>query len=191
MNRLRTLRCMHLPLMAGCILSLLLLSACGFHLRGAVLLPPELARMQIIGISAHSERGEEITAVLQAAGAQVVVTDATAQLHISGEQQSRRLLSVGISGRAAEYELDYTFAYELRIPVIITDQDGVESVHYRVELAQQNISLQRDYSFDSSNVLGAGGEEELLLREMRSLAVHQMLRQLRYGLMNKQVEGGN
>ncbi|GAB4289231.1 MAG: hypothetical protein Kow0096_02000 [Thiohalomonadaceae bacterium] len=160
----------------------MLLTSCGFHLRGAVALPPQLARTQLVGIDARSELAAEITAALEGAGAQVVTTDATAQLHISGERENRRLLSVGRTGRASEYEVTYQFSFELREPVVVQDTGGKEKVRYRVLVPQQTISLNRDYTFDPDSVLGKGEEENLLVREMRAFALRQMLVRLRAGL---------
>lgn len=156
----------------------LLLTSCGFHLRGAIELPPQLARTQLVGINERSELADEMTAALDGAGAQVVTTDATAQLHVSGERQNRRLLSVGRTGRASEYEVTYQFSFELRVPVVSKDKDGKDKVHYRVLVPRQSVSLSRDYSFDRNNVLGKGEEEDLLVREMRAFAVRQMLLRL-------------
>jgi len=154
------------------------LVACGFHLRGAVVLPPQMERTQLVGIDARSALAEEIRTALENAGARVVEVDATAQLVISGEREARRLLSVGSTGRASEYELTYQFSYELRAPA----QDKTGEAITVVLLPQQTMSLNRDYSFDPDNVLGKGEEEALLLREMRAFAVRQMLLRLRAGL---------
>jgi LPS-assembly lipoprotein len=158
----------------------LLLTSCGFHLRGAVTLPPQMERTQLLGVDARSALAAEITAALEDAGVRVVAGDATAQLVISGERQARRLLSVGSTGRASEYEITYQFSFELRAPAEATAAGGKPAVV--VLVPQQSISLNRDYSFDPDNVLGKGDEEALLVREMRSFAVRQMLVRLRAGL---------
>lgn len=154
------------------------LAACGFHLRGAITLPSQMERTQLLGVDARSALAEEITVALENAGARVVAGDATAQLHISGEREARRLLSVGSTGRASEYELTYQFSFELRVPAVDDTGKGTSEVL----LAQQTVSLNRDYAFDPDNVLGKGEEEALLLREMRAFAVRQMLLRLRAGL---------
>lgn len=165
-----------------CILYLALLSACGFHLRGAITLPPQMARTQLVGIDARSALADEIVAALENAGAQVVADDATALLHLSAEREARRLLSVGSTGRASEYEITYQFSFELRVPVAVTDEHADKDRPVdRVLVPQQTISLSRDYSFDQHNVLGKGDEEALLVREMRAFAVRQMLLRLQAG----------
>jgi LPS-assembly lipoprotein len=159
----------------------LLLTSCGFHLRGAVTLPPQMERTQLLGVDARDPLAEEITAALEDAGVRVVAGDATAQLIVSGERQARRLLSVGSTGRASEYEISYQFSFELRAPAAEATDAGAKPAAV-VLVPQQGVSLDRDYSFDPDNVLGKGDEEALLVREMRSFAVRQMLVRLRAGL---------
>lgn len=166
-----------------CCLSLV---SCGFHLRGAVELPPQMERTQLAGIDARSALAEEIVAVLEGAGAQVVAADATAVLQIGDERETRRLLSVGSSGRASEYEVAYQFSFELRVPVTATDAAGEERIVHQVRVARQTVNLSRDYTFDPNNVLSMGDVEAVLVREMRSFAVRQMLLRLRAGLQQTQ-----
>ncbi len=173
-KRMGSRLCLYL---CSCIFALLL-SACGFHLRGAVTLPPQMERTQLVGIEPRGALAEEITAALENAGARVVAGDAAAQLHISGEREARRLLSVGSTGRASEYELTYQFSFELRIPEVDETGKAVTTVL----VPQQTVSLNRDYAFDPNSVLGMGEEEALLVREMRAFAVRQMLVRLRAGL---------
>ena len=156
--------------------------SCGFHLRGAVTLPPQMERTQLVGIDARSALAEEIVTVLEGAGAQVVAADATAVLQIGDERETRRLLSVGSSGRASEYEVAYQFSFELRVPVTARDAAGKESIVHQVRVARQTVNLSRDYTFDPNNVLSMGDVEAVLVREMRSYAVRQMLLRLRAGL---------
>lgn len=168
--------------LASLLVLSLLLVACGFHLRGSAALPPQMQTVELVGISSRSELGEEIVAALEESGGRVVSGAGSAELHVSGESQSRRLLSVGSGGRATEYEISYRFSYELRLAEEIRDENGQPVVRYRTRVAPQIMELQRDYAHNSANVLGSDDEEALLLREMRGLAVRQMLRQLQFEL---------
>ncbi len=163
-----------------CYLSLV---SCGFHLRGAVTLPPQMERTQLLGVEARGPLAAEITAALEDAGARVVAGDATAQLVISGERQARRLLSVGSTGRASEYEITYRFSFELRAPAEAAEAGAKPAVV--VLVPQQTVSLNRDYAFDPNSVLGKGDEESLLVREMRTFAVRQMLVRLHAALRER------
>jgi LPS-assembly lipoprotein len=160
------------------------LVSCGFHLRGAVVLPPQMERTQLVGVDPRGPLAQEIAAALEDAGARVVAGDATAQLVVSGEREARRLLSVGSTGRASEYEITYQFSFELRAPAADA-KEGVAAAAV-VLVPQQTVSLNRDYAFDPNSVLAKGDEEALLVREMRTFAVRQMLVRLQAALRQPQ-----
>lgn len=163
-----------------------LLTSCGFHLRGTVVLPSQMERTQLVGIEARGALAEEITTALENAGARVVTGDATAQLVVSGEREARRLLSVGSTGRASEYEITYQFSFELRAPAAMDETDAGADPAPVILVPQQTVSLNRDYAFDPDSVLGMGEEEALLVREMRVFAVRQMLLRLQAALRQPQ-----
>jgi LPS-assembly lipoprotein len=149
------------------LLLLSALGACGFHLRGAVSLPPVMERTLITGTD-NSPLYYELESALLAAGAQVVDDEeaATATLAIHSERSGRRVLSVDSQGRASEYELS------LRLVFSLVAQGG------RVIADRQELQLLRDYSFDPDNVLGSGGQEALLQTELRRYAARQILRRV-------------
>jgi LPS-assembly lipoprotein len=155
-----------------CIFALLL-SACGFHLRGAVALPEAMARTELRGVDPYGELATEIGAVLADAGAQVVASGegASAILHISGERFARRVASVDSSGKASQYELRYVLSGVLREP------DGGPLAPAR------DATVVRLLNADSDNALGTSTEEEMLRREMQRDAVRQLIRQLRIALV--------
>lgn len=179
------------------VLATLLLGGCGFHLRGAAEVPPQLARTQLLGTSARGPLAEEIAFVLDNAGAQLVQGDATSLLRITEDRFERRLLSVGSTGRATEYEITYRLGFTLSVPFMLeqdaqmpqsTDEQAQRKDRtplYKVMVPGQTIVLQRDYSFDPSRVLGKAEEEEMLMRELRAQAVRQMLLRLQAGLRVK------
>ncbi|WP_175452401.1 LPS-assembly lipoprotein LptE [Thiohalomonas denitrificans] len=144
----------------------LALSACGFQLRGAVVLPEAMEVTTIQG--GGGELRYEIRDALLAAGAQVVpgASPAVSRLIILGEDSERRVLSVGSGGMAREYELYYQIRYSLRGP------DGT------VLVPEQSVSMTRDYEHDPDNVLSSEQEESAVRDEMRQLAIRQMLRRV-------------
>lgn len=153
-----------LLLLVACYLSL---ASCGFHLRGAVELPPPLARTYIVG-AGNSPLYYELESALLAAGGEVVDRPeaATATLTIHGERYGRRVLSVDSAGRASEYELSLHITYSVRSP------DG------KILAEPEEVSQLRDYRFDPDNVLASGDQEEILQTEMRRYTVRQILRRL-------------
>ena len=150
--------------------ALLLLSGCGFHLRGNIDLPAGLQQMYIQGVAVHSPLGLELRSNLSASGVNIVSDVSAAQviLKMSAPAYKRRLLSVsGTSGKVAEYELIYTLRMSLQ------DRKG------KVLLASKTLQQLRDYTFERDNVLGKGNEEERLKSDMQRDLVRQVLTRLK------------
>ncbi|MFA7592529.1 MAG: LPS assembly lipoprotein LptE [Thiohalobacteraceae bacterium] len=145
-------------LMAGLLAALVLaVSACGFHLRGAVQLPPQLSKVYLQGGDPYDLLVRDWTRALATAGSTVVTEaqDATAILQIIANRGERRVLSVRATGKAQEYELYQILEFRVRDPA------------GRELLAAQHLELTRDYLFDPTDVLGKANEEETLRRDMR------------------------
>lgn len=160
-------------------LGLLLLSGCGFHLRGSVELPAALESLYIAGTPSDGELAVAIEIALASNGGQRAADreTATAVLAIEDERFTRRVLSVDSSGKALEYELNYRLAYTLY------SVEGKELVAY------QRIEQQRDYLYDAGNVLGMSDEEQALRETMRRSGVNRMLQRLRRSLVNATESG--
>lgn len=158
----------------------LFLSACGFHLRGAAVLPPAMSETLLEGTDRHGPLGDEIANALSVAGGQLVSgrESATAVLRILGERSDRRVLSVGADRKVDEYELHYQITYQLLSP------------KGEVLVPQQTVNAVRDYQFSSAEVLGKEREEETLRSEMRGYAVRQMLQRLRAVMLHTQETTG-
>jgi LPS-assembly lipoprotein len=144
---------------------LLLLTACGFHLRGAVQLPPELSELAVVDARPATDIAPELRRGLKNTGVQVS-DSATRVLQLKAEQYGKRVLSVDKSGRAQEYGLSYTVRFAL------TGAAGA------VWLPEAAVTQTRDLRFDAAAVLGTEGEERQLKAEMRQEAVLQILRRL-------------
>jgi LPS-assembly lipoprotein len=144
------------------------LAGCGFHLRGATVLPEAMTRTELRGAEVEGPLGVEVAQVLRNAGGALVGPGegATAVLVVANERVHRRVASVNAAGNASEYELRYVLTAALDAP------DG------EALAPQQTVTVVRTYNYDTSNVLGASNEEELLMVEMRRQAVRQLLRQI-------------
>lgn len=92
-------------------------------------------------------------------------TDATATLTISLDDTSQRVLSVSARNVPTEYEVYYTITYGL--------DAGTE-----VLLPQQTLTLTRDYTYDSTLVLGKAREEALLREAIVDDLVRVVLKQI-------------
>ena len=146
---------------------LMLLAVCGFQLQGAFSTPAEMERTYIATDDRHSLFYRELRATLESSG--VVLVDsaaaATATFTISFDETDQRVLSVSARNVPTEYEVYYTIEYALA---------GVETSL----LEYQTLTLTRDYTYDSTLVLGKGREEELLREAIVDDLVRIVLKQI-------------
>ncbi len=152
------------------LLVCLLVTACGFHLRGETVLPEWLKTAYVESDVRYSEVADELRRALRTAGASVVERpeQASAVIRIEGEQSKRRILSVGSDGRPREYELNYLLSY------------GVYESAGKVLLPSRTTSQAKVYAFDEVDVLGKSTERDELWRELRRRAVAAVMSRLRY-----------
>jgi len=174
----RVIRQPHLHAWLACLFLLgglpLLLAACGFHLRGSVVLPPELKVIALQGTERNGELGIALRNRLNSAGGKIVDSPANASaiLVISEDRHQRRVISVNDQGQADAYELIYRLGFQLERP------------DNSVWLPPVRITLRRQFNFDPANVLAKDDEEIRIVREMRMNAITQMLRRLKAGVLN-------
>lgn len=129
-----------------------LLTACGFQLRGSADLPAAMQVTYIKGVKPFGTLADDFAAALRLRN--ITVTDrelqATAVLHITGDNTEKLVVSVDTSGNVLEYEIRQTIHFS----VLTADQ--------RVVVAEQSVSLSRDYIFSSTDVLGKQREEQVV-----------------------------
>ncbi len=130
---------------------MLSLAGCGFQLRGATTIPPEMSRTYISTSDRHSVFYRKLRVGLQQAGAEMVDSpvDATAVFSIFTDVTDQRVISVSARNVPREYEIYYTVIYELN-----TDEATL--------MEERTQTLTRDYTFDETLVLGKAREEEVL-----------------------------
>lgn len=141
----------------------LVLSGCGFKLRGA----PEyqnLAALTVTGGSYDLRNGT--LDALEASG--VAVHDAAPQtLRIDNERFGRRTVAVDAQGRAAEIELRYSFFWQL-----------ADSKTSTAITPRRQITLVRNFNYDPENATASSDEESYTRQDMYRDATWQLLRQL-------------
>ena len=152
--------------LAAAIAASLLLTACGFQLRGAANLPYDtlhVASPTPTGFASDFRR-----AVAASRRTRIVERprDAQATLHVISETREKSILALSGGGRVREYELRYRVTYRM------TDKDNKEL------RPTTQIILRRDLSYNDVDTLSKESEEALLYREMQADAVNQVLRQL-------------
>jgi LPS-assembly lipoprotein len=156
----------HLLAWAPLLLALLLLGACGFHLRGSAQLPFSSLYVQV---SNATQLGHELKRVLRANDVRLSDTAAGAEatLVILSEIREKQILSLGGQGRVREYQLRYRMAYQLN-----------DTKKKTIITPPTEILLKRDISFNDNEALAKESEEALLYRDMQTDAVQQLLRRL-------------
>ncbi len=142
-------------------------AGCGFQLQGAMTTPTAMERTYIATANRYSPFYREFTATLRAAGVNVVdsPTDATATFTISYDETDQRVLSVSARNVPTEYEVYYTIQYTLD-----TSTDTL--------LEAQTLTLTRDYTYDSTLVLGKAHEEAQLREAIVDDLVRIVLKQI-------------
>jgi len=152
------------------IIFLLTLSACGFHLRGAQQSTAVTVEKVYVSTQAAGKVATAVKLQLPGAGSRVVASAADAGLTLELEKEyfDRSVLSVSpTTGKVEEYQLT------LSVAMSVTDANG------KTLLADEEIRLTRDYTFDEGAVLGKGEEEQVLRTEMIAQAAAQILRRLK------------
>jgi LPS-assembly lipoprotein len=142
------------------------LSACGFTLRGTQQLPyPTIA----LNVPANSPVGIELTRSIRTGTHTLVVSDPTkaaATFDLLAEVRDHVNTLVNAQGRTTDYTLRERLRFRLR------DAQGREVIE------ATELTAQRDISFNDSQRLSKESEEALLIRDMQSDLVQQVLRRL-------------
>ncbi len=144
----------------------LLLSGCGFQLRGRADLSFESIYVETDGFSLF---GAELRRVVQTGNVVEVVDtadEAEVVLKVVSELRERQILSLTGTGSVREFDLIYRVAYR------IMDSQLKDLA------APGEIVLRRAMLFDDTLRLAKESEAELLYRDMQTDAVRQMLRRL-------------
>ncbi|MBK9445423.1 MAG: hypothetical protein IPO00_04580 [Betaproteobacteria bacterium] len=144
----------------------LLLSACGFQLRGAYTLPYESLH---IALPDGSVIGAGLKRQIRAGGGTRIVEtreEAQGSFQQVTDLRERQILSLSTAGRVREVRLRYRYSYR------VIDPKGRELVQ------TTGVELTRDVTYDDSAVLAKEQEELLLWRDMENDLIQQLLRRL-------------
>jgi len=149
------------------LLVCLQLAGCGFHLQGALTTPPEMQRTYIATADNRSLFYRELRSALESAGVDLVdnATDATATFTISFDATDQRVLSVSARNVPTEFEVHYTIVYAL--------DSGAKNL-----LESQKLTLTRNYTYDTTLVLGKAREQDLLREAIVDDLVRIVLKQI-------------
>jgi LPS-assembly lipoprotein len=154
---------------AVALLAMVMLSACGFRLRGSGPQPVLPFKTLFVSVSDTSPVGVQLRRNLDAMSNIEVVTDrklADAALEVLSEGRDKQVLSLNSQGRVREYTLLY------RLNFRVVDKAGREL------LPPTLLVIRRIQSFNENQVLAKEAEEATLYREMQSDLVQQVLRRV-------------
>jgi LPS-assembly lipoprotein len=149
------------------ILMLLLLSSCGFTMRGydSSLLSPELQQMQLSVNSSSNELAQILRRRLISSQVNIIEDSSAYKLTLGDEQSRERIISVNRNIRAGEYEITLTASFQL--------ENNGDSI-----IAREIISVDQIYEADPNNAAAKTNEAELVLDELRQALTEQIMRRL-------------
>lgn len=154
----------------------LLLTACGFHIRGAdsAGMPADRVYLDIGG---SGDTGREVREQLQLTDTVLTETAEESEyiLRVTNQQYNRSVLSVSPrTGKVEEYELTQSVLLSVATP------EGETLV------SNERISASRDYIFDETAVIASGDEQQLLREEMTRQIANLALLRARSAIHNHQ-----
>lgn len=141
-----------------------LLSACGFQLRGTGTTELAITELDLSARDAYGDTVKLLRDTLENSGVKVY-SGAPYKLVLAREQQSQRSLSYAGAGRSAEYELNNVLSYEIR-----GQNDLV--------LLDDKLQVQKVYLHDGNNITGSDQESSEVRDEMRRDLVQRMMLRL-------------
>lgn len=158
------MRLNHPGYMLSCVLlgASLLLSSCGFHLRGTGVDSVQLEQLNVSARNSYGPTYQRVLELLQSNGV-AVRSSAPYQLELLDEQTSQRALTYSSRATPAEYEITSRLQFQ------ISDQSG------RPLIGPETLEVQRVFVNDKDNLIGTNEEQQLLRREMREDLTRQLM----------------
>lgn len=144
-----------------------LLGGCGFQLQGALTIPVDMEHTYLDPVDRHSLFYRELRLQLQAAGVELVDApeDSTAILSIRVDETGQRVLSVSGRNVPTEYEVYYEIEYSI-------------AKGEKILFLPQQVTLTRDYTYNTLKVLGKAREEAMLREALVKDLVRIVLKQI-------------
>ncbi len=154
-------------LRGACLALFMLLSACGFALRGVTPMPFDTL---YVGIADTTQFGADVRRALRAASpnTKIVATPKEAQaiLQQVSDTRSLREVSLNAQGRVEEYELGINYTFRL------IDAKG------RALIPDTTLSIYREMPYDDQIVQAKQGQIDTLFKTMQRDLVSRLLRRM-------------
>jgi len=143
-------------------LSLVLISSCGFHMRG--LTKTSLSSIDLEGKKLSIDN--DLRKVLKLNQVEIKKEGAEFQIEFLNEQFEKKILTLNSRGLVSEYELFYKIYF--RVKNSSADKWSEENI----------IEIRRDYTYSDANSIGKEEEEKQLKRAMYDEAIQNLFRQI-------------
>ena len=141
-----------------------LLSACGFQLRGTGTTELAITELDLSARDAYGDTVKMLRQTLESSGVKIY-SGAPYKLVLTNEQQTQRSLSYAGAGRSAEYELSSVLSYEVR-------------GRNNLMLLDDKLQVQKVYLHDGNNITGSDQESSEVRGEIRRDLVQRMMLRL-------------
>ena len=141
-----------------------LLSACGFQLRGTGTTELAITELDLSARNAYGETVKQLRQVLESSGVKVY-SGAPYKLVLTDEQDSQRILSYAGAGRTGEYQASTVLNYDIR-------GQG------NLPLLSDKLEVQKVFIHDGNNLVGSDQEANDARKEMRRELVQRMMLRL-------------
>ncbi|MEZ1317369.1 LPS assembly lipoprotein LptE [Pseudomonas fluorescens] len=141
-----------------------LLSACGFQLRGTGTTELAIKELDVSARNAYGETVRQLRQVLEGSGVKVS-TGAPYKLILTNEQDSQRILSYAGAGRTGEYQVSKVLSYDIRD-------------HANLPLLSDKLEVQKVFIHDGNNLVGSDQEANDARQEMQRELVQRMILRL-------------
>lgn len=150
------------------LLAAIALSACGFHMRGEVRLPPGMQRVHVQIADPYSPLSRDLEAALARSGAKVenAAGDGVAEIAIPAISLAPIVRSVGANAFVNEFSMVY------HVEMQITDANG------KTLMPRSVIEHSREFTFDQTQAIGTSAEQDEIKKEMERDMVQALLRKI-------------
>lgn len=154
------------------LLTITLLTACGWHLRGQANIPPALRILDVNMAKADFTTQKLLRNALKS-NSVTISSDASYQLQIVKEESKKRTLSVSASAKASEFELLQVLTFKLL-------NDEGQALTTELE-----IKSYRTQQYDPDASAGKAQEEKQIRRELKRDNVNKLLLKLQATKVNQ------
>ena len=141
-----------------------LLSACGFQLRGTGTTELAIKELDLSARNAYGETVTQLRQVLEGSGVKVY-TGAPYKLVLTDEQENQRILSYAGAGRTGEYQVTTVLNYDIR------GQNNLD-------LLSDKLEVQKIFMHDGNNLVGSDQEAATARGETRRELIQRMMLRL-------------